>query len=85
MAKRIYNPVTKKHYAVRDKTTKVGKPGQIAGLWTKETKSKVLMIRMSEGMYNQALQKANGKGMNLQEYIRHLIVKDFESAPYWNE
>ena len=51
----------------------------------KETKSKVVMIRMSEGMYQKTLQKANDKGMNLQEYIRHLVVKDLESASYWNE
>ena len=51
----------------------------------KETKSKVVMIRMSEGMYKRASKKATSKGMNLQEYIRHLVVKDLESASYWNE
>ena len=50
----------------------------------KATKSKVVMIRMSEGMYRRVSKKAVSKGMNLQEYIRHLIVKDLESAS-WNE
>ena len=50
----------------------------------KETKSKVVMIRMSEGMHRRTSKKAVGKGMNLQEYIRHLIVKDLESVS-WNE
>jgi len=54
------------------------------GNMAKETKSKVVMIRMSEGMYWRTSKKAVGKGMNLQEYIRHLIVKDLESAS-WNE
>ena len=31
--KRIYNPVTKKYYAIRQRTTKFGKKGQIKGLW----------------------------------------------------
>jgi len=50
----------------------------------KETKSKVVMIRMSERMYLKTSKKAVDKGMNLQEYIRHLIVKDLESVS-WNE
>ena len=33
--KRIYNPVTKKYYHVKNKTTKRGKIGQIKGLWDK--------------------------------------------------
>jgi len=51
----------------------------------KATKSKVVMIRVSESMYQKAQQKAISNGMNLQEYIRHLIVKDLELASYWNE
>jgi len=50
----------------------------------KETKSKVVMIRMSIGMHRLISKKAVGKGMNLQEYIRHLVVKDLESVS-WNE
>ena len=50
----------------------------------KATKSKVVMIRVAESMHQKALQKANSKGMNLQEYIRHLVVKDLESVS-WNE
>ena len=34
--KRIYNPVTKKYYGVRSKTTKRGRIGQIKGLWGKK-------------------------------------------------
>jgi len=33
-SKRIYNPVTKKYYAVRQKNTKTGKAGRIKGLWS---------------------------------------------------
>lgn len=33
--KRIYNPITKKYYTVKNKTTKIGKVGQIKGLWDK--------------------------------------------------
>lgn len=50
----------------------------------KETKSKVVMIRMSERMYKRISRKAVGKGMNLQEYIRHLVVKDLEAVA-WKE
>jgi len=38
--KRIYNPVTGKYYAIRQKTTKYGKAGQIKGLWTFKKKKK---------------------------------------------
>ena len=82
---RIYNPITKKHYAVRSKTTKTGKPGQIEGLWAKETKSKVVMIQMSEGMYKQILEQAGRKHMNLQEYIRYLVTRNAEELPEYYE
>lgn len=39
-AKRIYNPVTKKYYAVRRKTTKSGQRGQIKGLWSSKKQTK---------------------------------------------
>lgn len=38
MAKRVYNPVTKKYYQVRQKTTKNGKKGEIKGLWSSKSK-----------------------------------------------
>ena len=38
--KRIYNPVTGKYYAVRQRTTDSGKRGQILGLWKPPKKSK---------------------------------------------
>jgi len=38
--KRIYNPVTKKYYAVRQRTTKKGRRGQIKGLWTYKKKKR---------------------------------------------
>ncbi len=31
--KRIYNPITKKYYQLRQKTTSRGKRGEIKGLW----------------------------------------------------
>lgn len=36
--KRIYNPVTRKYYELRVKTTKYGKAGQIKGLWSPKKK-----------------------------------------------
>lgn len=33
-SKRIYNSVTKKYYAVRQKTTSMGRAGQIKGIWS---------------------------------------------------
>ena len=38
--KRIYNPVTKKYYEVRQRTTKKGRKGQIKGLWSPKNKAK---------------------------------------------
>ncbi len=38
--KRIYNPVTRKYYELRQRTTKVGKKGQIKGLWKPPKKKK---------------------------------------------
>jgi hypothetical protein len=38
--KRIYNPVTGKYYEVRQRTTKIGKKGQIKGLWHTPKKKK---------------------------------------------
>ncbi len=37
---RIYNPVTKKYYQVRKRTTGSGKAGQIKGLWSAKKPSK---------------------------------------------
>ena len=31
--KRIYNPVTKKYYMIRERSSKHKKPGEIMGLW----------------------------------------------------
>ena len=45
--KRIYNPVTRKYYAIRQRTTKSGKKGQIKGLWKppkKITKKSLLEV-----------------------------------------
>jgi len=39
-AKRIYNPVTKKYYAMRQRTTGAGKAGQIKGLWSPKKRRK---------------------------------------------
>jgi hypothetical protein len=36
--KRIYNPVTKKYYELRQRTTKKGRAGQIKGLWKSKKK-----------------------------------------------
>jgi hypothetical protein len=41
MVKRIYNPVTKKYYSVRQKTTKKGTKGEIKGLWSSKSNSKI--------------------------------------------
>ena len=38
--KRIYNPVTKKYYSLRQRTSKYGRPGQIKGLWSSSKKKK---------------------------------------------
>ncbi len=38
--KRIYNPVTKKYYSIRQRTTKYGRAGQIKGLWSYKKKKK---------------------------------------------
>ena len=38
--KRIYNPVTKKYYEVRQKSSKHGKSGEIKGLWKQPKKKK---------------------------------------------
>lgn len=38
MTKRVYNPVTKKYYSVRERTTKNGKKGEIKGLWSSKKK-----------------------------------------------
>ena len=38
--KRIYNPVTKRYYELRTKTSKTGRRGQIKGLWKPKKKSK---------------------------------------------
>lgn len=38
--KRVYNPITSKYYALRQKTTKEGKKGQIKGAWHPPKKSK---------------------------------------------
>lgn len=38
--KRIYNPVTGKYYAVRQRTTSAGRAGQIKGLWKPPRKKK---------------------------------------------
>ena len=38
--KRIYNPVTKKYYEVRQRSSKYGKKGQIKSLWTQKKKKK---------------------------------------------
>lgn len=39
-SKRIYNPVTKKYYSVRQRTTKSGKAGGIKGLWSSKKPKK---------------------------------------------
>jgi hypothetical protein len=36
--KRVYNPITKKYYQVRQKSSKSGKSGQIKGLWSSKSK-----------------------------------------------
>ncbi len=36
--KRIYNPVTKKYYEIRQRTTSKGRAGQIKGLWKLRTR-----------------------------------------------
>jgi len=35
--KRIYNPVTGTYYKIRERTTKYGRKGQIAGKWKPKT------------------------------------------------
>jgi len=53
----------------------------------KGTKSKVVMIRMSEGMYKQVLEQANKKHMNtVQEYIRYLLTREIDrKSGYFEE
>jgi len=36
--KRIYNPVTGRYYAVRQRSTRYGRAGQIEGLWSSKKK-----------------------------------------------
>lgn len=36
--KRMYNPATGKYYAVRQRTTKSGKKGQVKGLWSSKSR-----------------------------------------------
>ncbi|ATZ61452.2 MAG: hypothetical protein BME93_05130 [Methanosarcinales archaeon Met12] len=44
LKKRIYNPVTGKYYALRQRTTETGERGEIRGLWQapKDRKKKSL-------------------------------------------
>jgi len=52
----------------------------------KATKSKVVMIRMSEGMYKQVLDQANKKHMStVQEYIRYLLTRELDRVSSYFE
>ena len=51
-----------------------------------ETKSQVVVVKMPVGMYQQVMEKSKGKYLSVQDYIRHLVLKDLESTePVWNE
>ena len=51
-----------------------------------ETKSQVVVVKMPVGMYQQVMEKSKGKYLSVQDYIRHLILKDLESTePVWSE
>jgi predicted DNA binding CopG/RHH family protein len=49
------------------------------------TKSKLVVIRMSQGMYQQVMEQANKKHMGLQEYIRYLVTRDIEKLSEYYE
>lgn len=38
MGKRIYNPITKKYYRVRERTSNGRRKGEIKGLWSSKNK-----------------------------------------------
>ena len=38
IGEKIYNPVTRKYYEIRQRTTEYGKAGQIRGLWSSSKK-----------------------------------------------
>ena len=46
--KRIYNPATKKYYAIRQKTTSSGKKGQIIGAYKKNSVAKSVKNKYSK-------------------------------------
>ncbi|WP_220681365.1 hypothetical protein [Methanofollis formosanus] len=39
--KRIYNPVTGKYYAIRERSSRYGEAGQIKGLWSSKKRKNV--------------------------------------------
>jgi len=47
--KRIYNPVTRRYYVLRRRTTKGGRKGQIKGLWKPPKEKKETLLEMLFG------------------------------------
>jgi len=51
----------------------------------REFKTKVVTIRMSEGMYRQVSEQATRKYMGVQEYVRYLLARDIDRTSSYLE
>lgn len=68
--RRIYNPITKRYYAIRTATTKEGKKGDILGLWASDNLESIKL----NGITKKVLYNAHK--YSLSSYFTETHIKD---------